>query len=585
MKQIKIGSKLLLGLLILFMLCKNDMIVQAADEIPAPTNIRISLEDDRYAVLRFDAPVFEYEGHLEYNIKYDTDGDVSGDYYSDWFTDTKGYLYAFAGEEVVVQVQTVLFDNNGYEIGRSEWSEPHTEIVSFGPVFVNANSAGINKITLKWDQVYEGDGYYIYRSTSKNGKYKKVKDIQEYYTTSWTDTGLTTGKTYYYKMCVYSDYYDMVGELSDPVSAVPKPAKRTLTVKPGSSTSARLKWNASSKDIAGYQIYCSASKDSGFKLIKTIKNYKTTTFTNKNLTNGNTYYYKIRPYAIVNDEKVFGDYSAVKKVKITIGVPDIESITLPGIKKAKITFTKIPDADGYQVYRSTEKDGTYKRIKTTKDKNEVTCTATGLTNGQTYYFKVRAFKKVDGKTLYGAYSDVKKRVMNKVAYAGESYYDKTQRIFGKDYYAEYKTAKAAAKNMKEIKIKTWDINSKGKKYTRYHYLTVHKNIAGTVQEIFKEIYNGDEKFPIHDVGGYSWRGDSSSSTHCEGVAIDINVNENAQFNGSTGKPMVGELYKPGKNPYSIPEDGDVVNAFRKYGFGWGNWFSNPDYMHFSYFNR
>lgn len=99
----------------------------------------------------------------------------------------------------------------------------------------------------------------------------------------------------------------------------------------------------------------------------------------------------------------------------------------------------------------------------------------------------------------------------------------------------------------------------------------------------KEIYNGDEKFPIKDVGGYSWRGDSSSSEHCEGLAIDINPNENAQFNGDTGKPMVGELYEPGENPYSIPPNGDVVKTFEKYGFSWGNWFWNPDYMLFSYF--
>lgn len=146
-----------------------------------------------------------------------------------------------------------------------------------------------------------------------------------------------------------------------------------------------------------------------------------------------------------------------------------------------------------------------------------------------------------------------------MGYENEPFEKRAQRIFGKNDYIEFKSAKAAQKQMKEIKIKTWDINSKGKKYTRYHYLTVHKNIAPTVQQIFKEIYNGDEKFPIKDVGGYSWRGDNSSSVHCEGLAIDINYNENAQFDGDTGKPKVGGLYKPGKNFY------------------------NPDYMHFSCF--
>ena len=41
------------------------------------------------------------------------------------------------------------------------------------------------------------------------------------------------------------------------------------------------------------------------------------------------------------------------------------------------------------------------------------------------------------------------------------------------------------------------------------------------------------------------------------------------------------------SPYSIPEGGDVYNAFTKYGFTWGGnaWSSKRDYMHFSYFGR
>ena len=116
------------------------------------------------------------------------------------------------------------------------------------------------------------------------------------------------------------------------------------------------------------------------------------------------------------------------------------------------------------------------------------------------------------------------------------------------------------------------------KVTKYKYLTVHENMADSIQAIFEEIYNGDEQFPIKDVGCYRWE---YGSEHMPGLAIDINPNENCEIRG--GVITTGSYWKPGEDPYSIPADGDVVNAFKKYGFGWGgNWRSVKDYMHFSY---
>jgi hypothetical protein len=113
---------------------------------------------------------------------------------------------------------------------------------------------------------------------------------------------------------------------------------------------------------------------------------------------------------------------------------------------------------------------------------------------------------------------------------------------------------------------------------------VHKDQAETVVTIFAEIFNGSEQFPIKDLGGFEWRNPNSDGTHSAhnaGLAIDINSNENYCIypNGR----VVGSFWKPGENPYSIPEDGDVVTAFRNHGWFWlGNtWNSVRDYMHFS----
>ena len=105
-------------------------------------------------------------------------------------------------------------------------------------------------------------------------------------------------------------------------------------------------------------------------------------------------------------------------------------------------------------------------------------------------------------------------------------------------------------------------------------------IADSVKAVFEEIYEGDEKFPIKDLGAYAWRG--GTTEHNSGTAIDINYNENYCLykDGSS----VGSHWKPYEDEYSITPYGDVIRAFEKYGFTWGGdaWSNPKDYMHFSY---
>lgn len=171
-----------------------------------------------------------------------------------------------------------------------------------------------------------------------------------------------------------------------------------------------------------------------------------------------------------------------------------------------------------------------------------------------------------------------------MTYAGESYSDKVTRIFGAGAsYHKYASASEAKKHQVEIAVQVWDFDNNGNKVTRTKYLQVHEALASSVQQIFAEIYAGKERFPIHTLGGYNWRGDGSSSEHCLGTALDINWEENYMCTKS-GAPLTGSYWKPGEDAYSIPANGEVVRIFAKYGFGWGGtWNSKKDYMHFSYF--
>lgn len=189
-----------------------------------------------------------------------------------------------------------------------------------------------------------------------------------------------------------------------------------------------------------------------------------------------------------------------------------------------------------------------------------------------------------------------------LASADESYAEKCLRVFGEVvddprlYYAKRDEAgnyiygsngiplmdyEKAVADMVSITVQVWDFDKNDEKVTKTKTIKVHRNLADTFQQIFKEIYEGEELFPIHYLGGYSQGG---KSEHTIGTAVDINPNENF-YCDPNGNALVGNYWKPGEDPYSIPLDGEVVAIFSKYGFTQGIYWRSgyKDYMHFSYF--
>ena len=73
-----------------------------------------------------------------------------------------------------------------------------------------------------------------------------------------------------------------------------------------------------------------------------------------------------------------------------------------------LSWKKVKGATGYKVYRSTKKNGKYKKIRTIKKASAVTFTDSKVKKGKTYYYKVRAYKTVKGNKANGKFSAVRK---------------------------------------------------------------------------------------------------------------------------------------------------------------------------------
>ena len=98
-----------------------------------------------------------------------------------------------------------------------------------------------------------------------------------------------------------------------------------------------------------------------------------------------------------------GATDASIKAVLTVNVAKVSSLSVKKSgTKVKLSWKKVSGAVGYQISKSTSKKGT--KIVATVSGTSKTLTAT---KGKTYYYKVRAYKEVNGKKVYGSWSTVK----------------------------------------------------------------------------------------------------------------------------------------------------------------------------------
>lgn len=72
--------------------------------------------------------------------------------------------------------------------------------------------------------------------------------------------------------------------------------------------------------------------------------------------------------------------------------------------KVKLSWKKVSGASGYELYRYDSSKKKYVKIKTISSGSTVSYTDTGRSMGKTYKYKIRSYKKANGKTAYSGQS-------------------------------------------------------------------------------------------------------------------------------------------------------------------------------------
>lgn len=166
-----------------------------------------------------------------------------------------------------------------------------------------------------------------------------------------------------------------------------------------------FKWKKAA-NASGYKIYRRTGNSSKWVNIATVSGSNTLVYTDGSVKAGTMYTYTVRAY------KGFA-LSAYNKngsriVRLTAPVQYKPSSKASG--KLTVRWKKAAGASGYQIQYAASRS---MRGSRTVSASALTRTLSGLKKGSTYYVRIRAYKKVSGKTYYSTWSSVKNAKVRK----------------------------------------------------------------------------------------------------------------------------------------------------------------------------
>ena len=237
--------------------------------------------------------------------------------------------------------------------------------------------ASTGKLKLSWGAVEGAIKYEVYRSTDGGKTYKLLKTTTG---TSLTNTSITAGKKYYYKVkAIHSK--DAANSAYSSVRTgtcdLPQPEVKISVV--ASTGKLKLTWETVEGAIQ-YKVYRSTDGGKTYSLLKTTTG---TSLTNTSVTAGNKYYYKVK--AIHSNSDANSAYSSVRTGTCDLPRPTA-TVKLDSSGKPVIRWDEISGAVKYTVYIY-DADGD---LVKTASVTSLKLTHSSAVKGRTYSYRVVA---------------------------------------------------------------------------------------------------------------------------------------------------------------------------------------------------
>lgn len=273
-------------------------------------------------------------------------------------------------------------DFSGRDEGVSFLSEPHSHSYSSSVSL----SPTCTKTGIRLYKCGCGDSY-----TSSIAKTKHTPVTDKAVAPTYKNAGKTEGS--HCKVC------NTVIKAQETLARKKLGKVKNLKVSKTTTSYIKLTW----KRVTGAESYKVSYSTDGKKWT-TLKT-EGAVLTVKKLKTGQSYRFKVRATAGSNQ----GSYSSVLKTATKVSAGKLKTLKSAKSGTLTVTWSKLSGADGYQLYLSTSKKFSSKTTKklTFKKNNTVKATVKSLKKNKTYFVKLRGYKTVNDKKVYGAFSAVK----------------------------------------------------------------------------------------------------------------------------------------------------------------------------------
>ena len=281
-------------------------------------------------------------------------------------------------------------------LGNGETTPP----TPHAPTNLRATALSTSLIKLTWtDNAGDETGFKIRRKMGSNGVWTVIETLGPN-ATSFENTGLLAGTTYYYVVSAFNES-GTLGNSNEATattqSGLPA-APSNLTASALSTTLIKLTWTDNSANENGFSIRRKTGIDGKWSVIETI-GPNSTSYLSTMLSPGVTYYYSVSAFNIAGESEPSNEASATTddgKGGTTPPAPpsNLEASALPTKFMPKIVALTWNDNStneiGFRIRRKTGLNGAWEEV-TTLGANVTELINVGLTRGETYYYHVAAF--------------------------------------------------------------------------------------------------------------------------------------------------------------------------------------------------
>lgn len=263
----------------------------------------------------------------------------------------------------------------------------------------SVSKASATVVKISWTAISGATGYQVSRSTSKTGT-----TVVGNYTGTSVQLTPSYNVACYYKVRPYKTVGSGIiyGPWSDVKVYQLNYVATAANVKANLNAynSVKVTWSK----VTGANQYSVYYKKASAKSYTYLGKTTGASYTKTKLSAGVKYSFKVVPqYA--SSGKVQTSGTAKTASVYTLKKMSTPKVARNATTKVKISWTKISGASGYQISRSTSKSGT--SICATITNANTSSKVVSATRKKNFYYKVRAYKVVNGKKIYGPWSSVK----------------------------------------------------------------------------------------------------------------------------------------------------------------------------------